>query len=682
MMNRHNGTTRSAAGPSGGQVEALSLETNRHQTTVAGSVPDNPASIYFPTPDTGNNPSSSSDTTGVYYPPLPIDPAVTSVYPSLESSQPPPQICLPPSVSHHLPSTAAPPTTACSYDSAKYLEDYFKVIESFQGSGGGQNYNNAPPGGVSSSGYYVPQIVGTSPPGGETRNESNTDNLTPSRVAQTFNNMYARAFLNQPHGTSSGIITTPLSDHRDSSAGSGDSSADESEDTTAAVGGDTAAESSVVIVKIERELQSDKSESELETLQPVTAVTTSSSPVAATTTECVISASAGKPTRFLPPRKKRNLSAIIDEVDDEDEREERINRRKRGRPKRSIQNIEQIHVTDDDDDDDEDEIEAEEVAMATKNNKSSSSATGGGGKRKGKRRSVRGTKICEKCNRKFERNDTYQRHLLLHDTKLLYGCHVCGGKYERQEHLTRHLRVHSGELYCCDVCHSTFRQQRPFRDHMAKYHAERRPFICHIAGCTFRAQTPSQVEKHSEIHSDQKQYRCEKCGRDFAQINGLRSHQRSCYEKRQYLCDFCGAKFNFLGSLKSHRYIHTGEKPHQCPECDAKFTDHRNLRRHRLIHENAFPYPCTICDKKFRHSNSLKAHVKMHKAPSTSTSAPVSSVQSSSSSSSVQMAPSGPVSGLSTQWERPEAQLVHEYMLALQHQTSHVNQQVSQVSHV
>jgi KRAB domain-containing zinc finger protein len=228
------------------------------------------------------------------------------------------------------------------------------------------------------------------------------------------------------------------------------------------------------------------------------------------------------------------------------------------------------------------------------------------------RRKAKGTKVCEKCTRKFERNDTYQRHLLQHDTIKMFECNICGCKYERQEHLTRHHRSHTGVTYRCGYCDVSFKQQRPYRDHMLSLHGQKKPFICTYPGCLFRAATPSQVEKHAEIHGPEKHYKCEKCGRDFAQVNGLRSHQRSCYEKRQYLCDYCGAKFNFLGSLKSHRYIHTGEKPYACSECDARFTDHRNLRRHRLIHENAYPYPCEFCDKKFRHSNSLKAHNKMH----------------------------------------------------------------------
>ena len=194
----------------------------------------------------------------------------------------------------------------------------------------------------------------------------------------------------------------------------------------------------------------------------------------------------------------------------------------------------------------------------------------------------------------------------------LYSCHVCGLKYARPGELTRHLRKHSEETYSCQPCMLDFKDPKEYKKHMQVNHNEAKAFYCTFIGCNFKADKPSNLEKHAAIHSDVKLYVCPRCGKDFAQPNGLRSHLRSCLQQRNYLCDICGSKFNHLQSLKSHRLLHTGEKPHSCKDCGAKFTDHRNFKRHRRIHDNLFPYPCIHCEKRFRHSNSLKAHLKTH----------------------------------------------------------------------
>ncbi len=219
---------------------------------------------------------------------------------------------------------------------------------------------------------------------------------------------------------------------------------------------------------------------------------------------------------------------------------------------------------------------------------------------------------CEECGRHFSCQKALSKHTELHAKKQLFTCHVCGMKFPRTGELTRHVRKHTNEVFQCQWCDMTYMDAKAYKRHATQLHNQTRPFHCPLADCPFSTDRLSNLTRHSPIHSGIKTFLCTKCGKCFAQPDGLRHHMRCCLQIRSYLCDICGSKFNHLQSLKTHHLLHKGEKPYLCKDCGARFTDRCNYKRHRRIHDNSFPYPCEHCDKKFRHSNSLKAHMKKH----------------------------------------------------------------------
>ncbi|CAG5092080.1 Similar to erm: Fez family zinc finger protein erm (Drosophila melanogaster) [Cotesia congregata] len=119
--------------------------------------------------------------------------------------------------------------------------------------------------------------------------------------------------------------------------------------------------------------------------------------------------------------------------------------------------------------------------------------------------------------------------------------------------------------------------------------------------------------RHLPTHTDERNFKCEACGKAFRQLSTLSQHKAIHSDARPYVCDFCKKTFNRVSTLISHRKTHSENKPHKCNVCGKGFHQKGNLRNHVFTHTNERPYKCELCNKGFNQMSNLVCHkVKSH----------------------------------------------------------------------
>jgi uncharacterized C2H2 Zn-finger protein len=117
---------------------------------------------------------------------------------------------------------------------------------------------------------------------------------------------------------------------------------------------------------------------------------------------------------------------------------------------------------------------------------------------------------CQYCNKSFPNRFEFDLHVQAHDELLkknqsvnaadelkpptaaqkkkgVHTCQYCNKEFTRPHEKVKHERVHTGEKpYSCDICGKKFRVTYCLSLHKRNVHSEDRPYICTFAGCKKR----------------------------------------------------------------------------------------------------------------------------------------------------------------------------------------------------
>lgn len=238
---------------------------------------------------------------------------------------------------------------------------------------------------------------------------------------------------------------------------------------------------------------------------------------------------------------------------------------------------------------------------------------------------------CESCLKVFPRKCDLTRHQRVHRNQQCnrFICSFCGKIFMYKTCLEQHQRTHTNERpFACDVCGLRFKEKSSMKCHAARIHHSTPELKCTVCNKAFW--NNFELNVHNRIHTNERPYLCEECGKTFSMRRAMNKHiitvhgkdvKLRCPVNKLIKCPVCEKTFRWKYELTKHEVVHTKERPFACGICGMRFTQSSSMRSHiRSFHDedgslNPHPEPrpqCDMCGKVFVKKSELARHLVVH----------------------------------------------------------------------
>ena len=218
---------------------------------------------------------------------------------------------------------------------------------------------------------------------------------------------------------------------------------------------------------------------------------------------------------------------------------------------------------------------------------------------------------CSTCGKLISSKYSLRNHQKLHNESEKETCNICGKKVID---LNFHRKLHMAQFKCA-FCPKVMTSKQVMRRHVETHeNAGQQPHACHL--CKKSYKTRGYLLKHiSYIHknSQKNKWKCETCGKFFAQYGSLSIHRRMHIGKK-IACIECDQKFLHKHHLKTHmERLHLSQgKSFECQKCEKTFKTNVDLKKHQIEHSYLKPFKCPKCEHRSKYRNNMASHITKH----------------------------------------------------------------------
>ncbi|XP_068146515.1 transcription factor grauzone [Drosophila tropicalis] len=217
---------------------------------------------------------------------------------------------------------------------------------------------------------------------------------------------------------------------------------------------------------------------------------------------------------------------------------------------------------------------------------------------------------CDICHEGQETFLKLCKHMLQAHHKKGYAI-CCNKKFYKRSFLTDHIDRHANpDKFKCQECGKTFADKQCLRNHELLKHQpdEEKTFMCE--NCPKRYTKQYLLDQHRIIHKE-RNVPCDICERRFPNVSLLSSHVKMVHGNYGTMCDICAQVIRGRAAFQRHQLEHAGitEPKVQCDICGSWHKNKYSLRKHIRRHQSSYEEcTCNICGKVSPNRSAMLSH--------------------------------------------------------------------------